>query len=405
MPRDPADLREFAAEMAVHMREVHPQGLTAVLAIPSSWCFARELDLPEGRWSEAAACFALEEHLPVDLERLTCASQKLRPGGGVVVAAFTEALAGLLDEFAKQAIEIESVTPCLPQTCGPAAKGLVLLEDSDHCAYRSPGGEGSPALQRSFVLNGSTSALRHQARLMLSTAPVGRFDSASFFQPSMDPGADSSSNERDGSVSGIRTLLDRLVADSIALDLRTGELAYAGRFRAMHCRLQGVLIAGLALACVFALKLRVENMRYAAAIEDLRPVAAQLYESALGGPAPATGAALRLRSERIKLEGLTHSGVDRDELVPGSAGAVRALQWLSSEIPSGVKLDVSEIAIDSEGLRVTGCTTTHEAAGDLVAALNESGKFEVDPPRTKLKSDKTVEFRISAKRKSNADER
>ena len=70
---------------------------------------------------------------------------------------------------------------------------------------------------------------------------------------------------------------------------------------------------------------------------------------------------------------------------------------LTEHIPPNLKLHVTNIVVDDTNFKIVGQTTDHGAAGHLVQALNEMTGCEVDPPRTKLRKDRTVEFQIRAR--------
>ena len=123
LPQNAEDVRAFADSLAGQIRREHPAGVVARLVLPLSWCLSRCVDLPSDKWDERAAEFEFEEALPFDLERVTCISVPTTPGRAIVIAAFTEALATLLDTFERHAIAIETATVDIAILCGFAAGG------------------------------------------------------------------------------------------------------------------------------------------------------------------------------------------------------------------------------------------------------------------------------------------
>lgn len=144
--------------------------------------------------------------------------------------------------------------------------------------------------------------------------------------------------------------------------------------------------------------MHLKRRQYQSAFAYLQPEIAEAYAAAFAGASPPPGAAIRLRSERIKLQGLT--GTDHSSPVLNTAGliAFELLHAATAAIPPGMKLNLSEVIIEEDELRFAGQTTSHEAAGDWVSALNQAGTLTAEPPRTKLRPDKTVDFRIRATR-------
>jgi hypothetical protein len=158
-------------------------------------------------------------------------------------------------------------------------------------------------------------------------------------------------------------------------------------------------MAAALLLFATAIQLTLQNHKYGKSFDQLNALRADVYAGVFPGVPTPAGAAFRLRSECIKLEGLTQQGpIERSDLTPDSLQAFDLLHDVTVAIPAELKLYVTEISLDDGGIRLAGQTTSHAAAGDLVRRLNAVPGIAVHPPRTKLRKDHTVDFRIRATR-------
>ena len=84
--------------------------------------------------------------------------------------------------------------------------------------------------------------------------------------------------------------------------------------------------------------------------------------------------------------------------------SLELLHTITANVPPKTKLHVDEVLLDEAGVRVSGQTTSHNAAGEIVQRLNTVAGLAVDPPRTKLRRDKTVDFRLHVRRQEHVGE-
>lgn len=396
LPREAGELRPIAAAIARECRVRFPAGLAADLIIPSTWCFVRKVDLPEQKWTSQAAEFALEEYLPVDLEELHCASRPLGAGRGLVAAVYAEPLRELLDELASGGVEVESVTPdveCLFEARTSELAPAGAIRDTGRLVLRTPSTSSGPGVVRTMLLAPQTAGGEepgYASMLGFGADAIGGV---------FDLGA-SRAGSGDGSHSpaDVDRLLDRVSTRGDVLNLRCGALAFSGRFARLFRRLQTALAAFVMLLAVWAVDLHSRAQEFRTATADLRPLMSEMYGNVFPGAALQPGAALRVRSERIKLEGLTGSVEVDPAGGPSNLVSFELLHAVTAGIPAAMKLNLSEVIIDEDGIRLAGQTTSHEAAGELVRSLNEAAGVRADPPRTKLRPDKTVDFRIAARK-------
>ena len=153
----------------------------------------------------------------------------------------------------------------------------------------------------------------------------------------------------------------------------------------------------VALACHF----HIQSSKHADTAERLRGRCGEVYRSATSSRTVPPAAGLRLRSERIKLEGLTDVDDTMSDTRASGLASLELLHAITANMPPKVKLHVNEVLLDEAGVRLSGQTTSHNAAGEIVQKLNGVAGLAVDPPRTKLRRDKTVDFRMHARRQEN----
>jgi hypothetical protein len=394
-------LESLAESIGEVVEDEFPQGVTARMAIPAHWCLIHTVPAEKSTAGLDSAAYTFEEHVPVELERLTWAMSKQNNARVLVAAVFTEGLEAFLKK-------LEGFRVCVERLAVDAAllldeqdshfkdgDGFVLV-DASHAtlAGRSSRSDAS-AFIRSVRHDGSArSVSRH---IWLTEAETGlsseqwrlmrRGDTA----PTIKDDVRSLSGEETA-----RRVLSALLRDEGGMDLRRGALAFAGRWETVHRRLQRCAATALLLFVILGLRWRVENAAYERSLEQLRSLQAQAYQRVFPASPVHAGATLRLRSERIKLESLTKGTAPSGLRSHAGMDVFRLLHATAAGIPAHVKLNVQEIDVDDGRVRVIGHTTDHTAAGEWVQALNKTGTVQADPPRTTLRKDGTVEFRIHA---------
>jgi len=181
------------------------------------------------------------------------------------------------------------------------------------------------------------------------------------------------------------------------IDLRTGALAGSasrlGITRLTHHCLM-LLIICLTIAAAGAHLYRRALQAHAAAIDQARHDAYRIVLAAEELPA---GAALRLASERIRLEGLTHSGAD-SETLRLSEGPLETLRQIVAELPEDVRIMLDEVRLDQQQVTLRGKTASHRNAERIAESMGNVPRLQVRPPRTTRLESGGVEFWIVAMR-------
>lgn len=414
LPRDSSDLVPLGESVSSWLRAEYPDGLTCRLVIPASWCFIHPVDYTIAKKRDQAALYEFEQFVPVDLDALTCVVQRTDDDTALVVGALTEPLYGLLAELERGRIFVEAIyvdAMVLSASEGHAAdtdgSGVILLDDRHMTFAGFNHTSDGPVVVRSVVLpseSGFVSA--DQVVTAIAILPVSFphwhvLDLSSGEQVRRvrdvlaEAGLGVTRTSRDESV---QRILDAAAKSGHDVDLRRDSLSFSGRWASVRRRLTACLATLLVLLAVLGFKFRIDNSVVAKSIDGLVPIRNGIYVQAFPGQAPPPEAALRLRSERIKLEGLTDRGDTKSDIQSGNGLQLFELMHdILNQIPGDLKIAISEVLLDERTVSFTGRTTSHGQAGRLVSALNQIPAISAEPPNTKLRKDKTVDFRINAR--------
>ncbi len=415
LPRTPEDLRSLAEQLGTRLRSDHPEGLVCRLVIPSSWCLVHFIRLDTDKWNEQTALFEFEQYLPVDLDELTCVLQRHGRNAALVVAVFTEALRSFFDELDRHAVHVEAATVdvTLIEPGEQPGSGAVLL-DTQREVYVSFS-DGDPAITAACAMTRHAEDETNPDLLHRTAAEAGLGRTHEHWQLYclIGDGDNARSAADDANATSPVTLLppEQTVAAIChaatapqVCDLRQDQLAYSGRWETLRTQGLRTAVALAVLLIALSLGFRIQNHTYGRAIGELRSQKQALYATVYPGESVPPSAALRLRSERIKLEGLTNG--TKQTAMPGSEHGLHTLALMSDlvrQIPSQVRLRLDELSADDRGMKLVGGTRAHSDAGLLVQAFNELDALAADPPRTKKNKDSTVGFRVQIRRTGDAE--
>lgn|GEM_PF-5333916 len=414
MPREPSDLVPLGQQLGKWLHETIPDGAISRLVIPASWCFIQTVPSAIAKNREQAAIFEFEQFLPTDLDSLTCAVQVIDNDFALVAGVETVPMLGLLNQLESHHICVEAIFVDALLTHEPdvgdfdCTHAAVLVRGTHHCslaAFRQ--GVKAPIHVRSALLHSDESAFEAvSAHSIITTLPVplqrlrvlqlGDCDGDTEPSPAGTSALlDIQTTSRDESVG---SLLGAAVKGDSAMDLRKDDLAFAGRWASVTKQFSRVCFALVALILVFGLRFRMANAELANGLADLRPQREAIYSQAYPGKPAPPEAALRIRSERFKLQSLTEQK-GLDDALPSTNGLdlFERMHDILEHIPPDLKLAISEVHLDERGIRLAGRTTSHGRAGEIVQALNQLPDISAEPPHTNLRKDQTVTFRINAR--------
>ena len=136
------------------------------------------------------------------------------------------------------------------------------------------------------------------------------------------------------------------------------------------------------------------------AIDAIAHTERQLYTQSFPGRPVPPGIALRIASERIRLEGLTRSAnpdSTRNALLPAQT-VPEELRHLIAAIPTDVRLFVQDLQLDDHHLTLRGTARSHAEAERIASALRDAHGWVPSPPRSDVRRGGGVGFALHARR-------
>ncbi len=359
------------------------------LVIPASWCYIHRISVPGRRPERSALAFAFEEFVPVDVETLTCDFLKAGDGSSIAIGIDTARIGLLLKALRETGIDVERITlDAIDAATGSDADRLLwcddehvaLLERSDghidflRCVRLAAGPddcwaarvqERLGAVDRPTTLTGAVSRDR--------LAELERFES---FTPTV-----AGARSRHSQIGEFN-----LARDALAPPSRRTDLLLAWR------RAAGVALAAL---LVLTVGLGVQRARLQARVGEVERWERAVFAELFPGQMVPAGVAMRLASERKRLEGLTLSTGAR---TPARTDALAILHQIVANLPGDLRLDLQELRIENGNVTLRGRTRDHRGAEQLAAAVNKSGSLQCASPQTERQSDGGVLFYLHAQR-------
>lgn len=398
---------EYGAALAERVAVVFGRGLHWRAAVPTAWCTIREVDTPPtGAGSEAVA-FAFEALVPYAIEDLTWVSRGVGVNGLQVTAVATEPVAAMLTAMQDGGVWVDVLTASAfvverLLAAESAAGGLVAWADARHgctawldteCArlvrIRSRLVGGGARCEAAAADDGLLSGRAGEPVAMRVTlATCGQVASGVG-----GPACGDAEHAAQGGGAVSDAALSCALAEDGHPDLRLGGLACAWREEGLLRAVRSGCCVVAVLAVLFGAGWRLERRAADRATAELRATMSDVYAEVFPGKAPPPGAAAVVASHRRTLEGLTGAR-GADAAWSASADPLTVLGQVVAALPGDVKLNVSELAFDAGAVRLAGRTTSHNAAGEIVRAINTVPGLQSDPPQTRLREDDSVDVRI-----------
>lgn len=370
-------------------------GMTAgriTLVIPSSWCYVHAFPMPRRRATPQMLDYALEEYLPVDVEQLTCDYLPVDSGRCIGVAVDTERMRVLLDACAARAMQVEQITLDVLQAARDSSATTLLWCDDEHVALlqrvsrcvrdlrvvRLATGLGDEAWCRRVCDYFEGEPATETALAGCSTAP--RLALLREMRSTAEPAP---------------TIGPAMLNGLAAFNLARGALASAAQRTGLVRTWQRVACTALIALGVLAAGLHVHRLRGQAQLERVADWERSVFMESFPEQPPPAGVALRLASERRRLEGLTMAGGDTET---HRADALQALRTLTAALPADVRVDLQELRVESRNLTLRGRCRDHRQAERLAVAIDQLAEFSCPAPRTHRLDDGGVQFFLSARR-------
>lgn len=378
---------DFAAQVRQAVEEL--QATSVTLVIPLHWVFTQRLPAPK-RVTDQELAYEFEAHLPIPLEQLTYTFIRRRESA-LGIAVTTEPLCSLIRVVEQAGIPVEHIFVDAIALGLQATVGTTVILDRRWLRGYTVEGE----LPLPFLLGFGESAQPFETRGQEDHDPWTLLDVR---ERDLEPGAPDDGGAERVSREAIEGIADAACAGEES-DLRTGELAARRRWASLERRARGSLACAalLLLAILVGLFLRARALKeHVAALEAAQlEVYAQVFPTGTWPPE----AAMRLASERKKLEGLTRQ--EASKTVIEAEPPLDALRSFVAALPPDVRIFVESMRLDEGQLSLRGRTAEHRDAERIVEALSKVPGLETRPPRTTRLSDGGVEFSILARRQGH----
>ena len=398
---DPHVLAEAIEES---IKKTEAPGRTLRLVVPLTWCFTEVLEIGPALGPHAWP-FALEPFLPMPLEELTCAFTK-QPGNHILGAAIpTSPLKNLVSALEARGLEVEdlvldALAALEAAKCQNTSAHVLLLDR--HWTRIGTCDTTNPT--RLFAIGCASSDRRVED--LIEAIKLRVPEGGAWMAVELGPPNTSNLQERLAPIGQVTPLsnadalaaMARVVASTeSSLDFVAGVLARPIRHAVLRRSLRQCACLLLALLCLwlfgFDLRRRAMNQQ----IEDLAVQQRAVYEEVLPGQPYPPGAAARLASERIRLQGITqkHPSSTQNN-ARGLGPPLEFLREWVARLPEDVRLEVANIRVDDRQCLLRGRTVEHRDAERMVEAMNALPGVSAQAPRTHRLDEGGVEFSIVA---------
>ena len=399
-------LDDLAASIVRAAGQVGGLERSAVLIIPCSWCYLHPLENNDRRLTPSAAEYQLEEHLPLPLEKVTCAVVSQGKARHLGVALPTDPVQALLDRLRRCDVRIEHLYPDAFAAAAAAASygaegGRMVVMDHNRVAMTwAPGrGQPPPAL-RSRPCPSECDPLQQAGssdRTRWTVFDLRRKRTADAVPP--EAGAPMAMLPQ---AEAARRLHLAAVGHGHQLpDLCRGALLPAGRWEAANRLASRCAALAAALLLVWAADLYFQQWDYQTAGRALQRRQTTLFRRVLPDTSLSGNPAMRLASERIRLSGLTRTDdaeAVNDEADGDRLATMTVLRDFVDALPGDVRINLLDWNMDRSQLSMRGRTTQHRDAERIAECLNRIPRLAAKPPRTSRLESGGVEFTVRAVR-------
>ncbi|MEK6674123.1 MAG: hypothetical protein AABZ47_00545 [Planctomycetota bacterium] len=393
------DLKSLAEAIAQSIHALEADSHNVTLVLPQHWCFCHVLEVQRRGTSKQTLEYAFEEVLPLPLEELTCAFAALGSHRVLAVAVPTSPMGKLLQLLEENGIEVDHITidaPAVALSQSIDFPGIILLDATwaRMAAHLHP-----PELAVVSAFGSDERNLAEELRqrdLLDSSTEYLR----------LDLGESSDLRARDDVASDAvgepRTLYSQDAIDLIAVaaatvsspDLRTGALL-GRKHRDQVTRLtHHVLIAGILLLITWCTQLVWNQQTLRQHLEAVRAEQLRVYSDVFQATQLPPAAALRLASERIRLEGLTQAKAPLPNTKTSSP--LDGFRDFVAALPDDIRVMLLDARLDEAQWTLRGQTVEHRDAERIVETLNAHAGLQAKPPRTTRLPSGGVEFTVVA---------
>lgn len=405
------DADEISAAIGESISQVGASPLPVTLVIPMQWCFVHVLPSSGTRLSPGSLNFELERFLPLPLEEVACGFELLDKGQFLAAALPVEPMRKLLESLAKRGVSVEQITTDVTAAwhglTDPADSGGVVLLDARWQRFLGCTGDGDvqvgvlgstqsrwdsdtivPPLDKSD--GGDCATIRDLPswvilELLAKSGSAARRESAARRVYSAELGGDEALD-----------LINKGACSPAVLDLRVGALAASGEGQRLERLTSRVLATALVLLAMLIGGMQLRMRTLGNHLESLQQSRAEVYRSEFEGQPMPPEAALRVASERVRLEGLTRraKGLEAD-LVKTLPPPLDVLRGFVAALPPDTRILLNEARMDESQLILRGQSVEHRDAERIAEAVSAAPGVEARPPRTTRLKNGGIEFSIS----------
>jgi hypothetical protein len=386
-----------------------------LLALPSAWCLSAVMSTAELDRSHRrrAMAFRLEEHLPISAEEMVADYIELPGDRALGVSSRTDALEGIVLSLEDAGIPVRQICPVALLAAqrvrqdAPQANAILVAPgpiDSPQTGWDLITMEGDLPTQWLWMtddpasLRPAVESLAMSAEKPVQLAVIGDAnDTESLIDES--PGVERLTYDTEyESITSAATEQAGFILEGDQapwIDLRRDALAAPGGGHLYRGPVRMLVAAVVLLLVALSVVVYHRGLRYGQLNESYETEQAALFRKTLNQAPPAGSVRRRMLSERASLAGL--GGQASGEPGEQSPSALSHLLEILAHLPDGIRYRILDLRIQPNLIRIDGQAKSHVEAERIAVALRQSGRFQVEPPKTQAMTEKGVSFLLAAK--------
>lgn len=388
-----------------------------VLGLPSSWCLSATIptDGLERSSRRRAMLYRLEEHLPVSAEQVVADFVDDGRGEAAGVCVEIDRVRPIIMAMESRGASIRHICPVALLAASHAltrwrdAAGVVIEQCRDGDATNQPAYDlietRAGRMIRWWWFADDLAALRDQlATCAQAEEPIDPMSVVTIGM-TCDPIDTMSVSIRStecpipGDEAALGAAAEALMGDRLLwIDLRRDALAAPNPYEAYRGPFRAVIVGVVALMLGLAAATYWRGHRYEALAERYIQQQGDVFRVAMPGQRVPGNIKARLLSEKQKLAGLGGQGSDAAITQwLASPSALAQLGVILQGLPTQLRFRIADLNVQTDLIRIDGQARSHADADQIAAAVQATGFFEVDPPRTQSLREGGVSFLLTAR--------
>lgn len=393
-----------------------------VLALPSSWCLTAAInteDLERGHRRRAMG-FRLEEHLPISAEQVVADYIAYAKDEALGVAIDHDRVEPIVAALEAEGFDVRHICPAAMLATAAATEResalnatVMASKHEDAVIYDLVELDRAKPVRWWWSADDADDIAGHLQQIASRAAgPAVAFIGPSearlavvrdgvdvSWQPVRLDDADHAATEM-----GLKVLAEQAVP---LVDLRVDRLAVANRYAVYRRPLlfAAAAVALLILSVCFAAQWR--GRSYEQIERSLAQKQVDIFNATMPNQRVPSGGMIkrRLVSEQRKFADLSGQAAD------GQAGdvALRAdaltdLYRVLRALPTDLRFRILDLNFEPDMVRLDGQALSHGEAERIATALRQTGRYDVEPPKTQALKDGGVSFIFTARPRARADD-